>query len=39
MTYEKPTLVILELEIKDVICTSIDDGTGDNETPSGGSWA
>ena len=39
MLYEKPILDVLKFEVKDVIRTSYDDGKGDNETPSGGSWA
>lgn len=39
MLYEKPILDVLKFEVKDVIRTSYDDGTGDNETPAKGDWA
>lgn len=39
MSYEKPIMEILKLEIENVVRTSIDDGNGDNKTPvGGGSW-
>ena len=38
MLYEKPILDVLKFEVKDVIRTSYDDGTDDNETPSSGNW-
>lgn len=39
MLYQEPIMEILELDVKDVICTSIDNNTGDNFTPTpSGPW-
>ena len=38
MLYEKPIMEVLRFGLNDVVLTSFDDGTDDNETPSSGNW-